>query len=316
MSARVLVTGGSGFIGQHLLKALSDTGHFCVSLDLIGFPPSPLPGTHYVKGDARDLNHVERILKDWEISVVYHLAATVSVPLCQENPMESYSHNLGATLSVLTAIRNITDRKIRFIFASSAALYGNQGDDRHALSESEVAKRFNSFYAAQKHASEKAVEIFNEHHQIPSLIFRFFNVYGPGQKATSPYSGVITKFRHQVLSNKNLVLENGGTQTRDFISVSEVALNLVASLDVAEHLWTAIPINLGFGVSTSISELAQLFLAASPTRSSVTQGPMRQGDVLHSLADISRARSMLGYHPKLALAKGLDELMGNRSNFE
>ena len=157
--------------------------------------------------------------------VVYHLAATVSVPLCQKDPVDSYSNNFQATLGLLELIRErrVRDGKaIRFAFASTAAVYGARGDDGRALREDDIAQEFMSFYAAQKHASEQAIRLYRTAHGIPAWIFRFFNVFGPGEDPKSPYSGVITVFARLAREGQPLPLHGGGAQTRDFISVHDV----------------------------------------------------------------------------------------------
>ncbi len=304
----VLVTGGAGFIGTHLCRELIHLGYNVLSLDLKNHPPYPVRGVNYLTGDARDSVTVMDILSRYEVSAVYHLAATVSVPLCQKDPVESYSHNLDATRTVLEACRAQT-RPVRFAFASSAALYGSLGDSREPLGEHKIADRFSSFYAAQKHASEKMIELYSEFYKIPSLIFRFFNVYGHGQDPSSPYSGVITIFTKLAKEQQPLTLYNAGMQTRDFIPVTDIARALASSLSLPEEKWDANVINLGTGTSTSVSELAEMIRTIVGSESPIVHAPPREGDVLHSLADIKRAKSLLGLKPSTNLSERLGELL-------
>ena len=312
----ILITGGAGFIGTHLCRKLLGLGHEVISLDLKGTPITAVSGVRYIQGDARDQTTIARILGPRNVTTVYHLAATVSVPICQNDPIQSYSHNVGATLSVLESCReelarrkSIGDmRSLKIAFASSAALYGDLGNHGRPLSEKQTAPRFASFYAAQKHASEKAIELYHSTFGLPAMIFRFFNVYGHGQDPTSPYSGVITVFTKLAREGTPLKLENGGKQTRDFVSVTEIAAALARALFVTDDQWDASPINLGSGVSTSVRTLAELIRKISNSRSEILNAPPRQGDVLHSLADVSRAREVLGFQTAIELSNGLSEM--------
>ncbi len=304
----VLVTGGAGFIGTHLCRTLISEGHKVVSLDLKGIVPISVPGVHYYLGDARDLTQIKSLIHEHEVTAVYHLAATVSIPLCQEDALQSYSNNVMATLNVLEACR-LSGRPIRFAFSSSAALYGNLGNNREPLSEHRVADRFSSFYAAQKHASEKMIEIYSHLYQIPSLIFRFFNVYGEGQDPKSPYSGVITIFSNLAREKKSLTLNDSGVQTRDFISAIEVAQAISSALKLPTQQWDACVINLGSGIPTSVRELAELIRNITGSESPIVDAPPRVGDVQHSLANNRRARELLGFQPTANLSRKLQDML-------
>ncbi len=317
-SKTVLITGGAGFIGTHLARELLTRNDSVISLDLRGVGENPVSGVRYLTGDARDPVTVADILATSRVSAVFHFAATVSVPLCQNHPVESYSNNVNATLAVLDACRGEIERRkgasdptpLRVAFASSAALYGNLGDHRQPLEENRIADRFSSFYAAQKHASEKIVELYCDFFSVPTLIFRFFNVYGQGQDPTSPYSGVITVFSRLAREGKNLPLHGGGIQTRDFIPVSELVKAAASALELAPSEWKGTVINLGSGLRTSVRELAELIRDLSGSRSAIVDAPSRPGDVLHSLADIRRAREFLAFAPSATLAIKLAELLG------
>lgn len=308
----VLVTGGAGFIGTHLSRALVRAGHRVLSVDLKGTPEVTVAGVSCFLGDVRDVPTSLSLIQTHGVTAVYHLAATVSVPLCQNDPLESYSQNVGATLAVLEACRQASitrEQPIRFAFASSAALYGRQGEDGAPLAEERVAPSFQSFYAAQKHASEKIIELYCITYGIPTLIFRFFNVFGPGQDPTSPYSGVITIFSRLARENHDLRLDNQGIQTRDFVAVSDLAEVLTNALRLPEAAWNAQPFNLGSGVATSIRQLARMVVTLCNSRSDLIDAPPRPGDILHSLADISRARKVLSFEPHAALSAGLEALL-------
>jgi UDP-glucose 4-epimerase len=305
----LLVTGGAGFIGTHLCRRLASQSHRVRVLDLRA-PETAVPSVEYVRGDVRDAALLEKCMAG--VTTVYHLAATVSVPLCQKDPIESYSNNFTATVVVLEAIRRRAAAghpSPRLVFASTAALYGTNGDDGRALREEDAAIEFLSFYAAQKDASERAISLYARTFGVPAAVFRFFNVYGPGQDPTSPYSGVITVFSRLAREGRDLPLNGGGAQTRDFISVHDLVDGLVAPLSGGKAAWDAEPMNLGSGTAITVRELASKIREALGGRFALVDAPPREGDVLHSRADIRRAREKLGFAPRRDLLTGLRELL-------
>jgi UDP-glucose 4-epimerase len=304
---RVLVTGGAGFIGTHLCRNLIALGHAVITLDL-KHPKEKVPGVQYQVGDARDFSGVAKLVADFEISTIYHLAATVSVPLCQKDPVESYSHNLTATHAVLEAARH-HKAPVRVAFASSAALYGDLGNNLEPLREHTTASRFSSFYAAQKHASEKMIELYTEFFKVPTLMFRFFNVYGVGQDPESPYSGVITIFSTLAKAKKPINVYNSGIQTRDFIAVTELSEAIASAMSLSHETWDASVLNLGSGARTTVRELAEMISSLAGSDAPIVDAPPREGDVLHSLADIRKAKQLLKFNPTTKLR--LESLLGS-----
>lgn len=307
---KILVTGGAGFIGTHLCRALREQGLKVTSLDLRK-PETAIEGVEYVQGDVRNVVLLQSLVNKTDL--VYHLAATVSVPLCQNDPLESYSNNFTATLMVLQAIRQRAEASkspaIPMAFASTAALYGEMGNDGRALKEQDVAERFLSFYAAQKHASERAIQLYNSCHGVPAQMFRFFNVFGPGQDPKSPYSGVITVFSELAKAGKPLPLNGGGTQTRDFVSVKDIAQACVSLLQLSREQWTATPMNLGTGATITVKELAHMISELSGKNVEAVNAPEREGDVLHSKADIGLAKKTIEFKPSVGLREGLQEIV-------
>ncbi|MBI3544073.1 MAG: NAD-dependent epimerase/dehydratase family protein [Deltaproteobacteria bacterium] len=309
LSKSILVTGGAGFVGTHLSRKLVQLGYEVRVIDLRK-PTTVVDGVEYVQGDVRNAELLDSLVA--RAGTVYHLAATVSVPLCQKDPIDSYSNNLTATLMVLEAIRKNSatrEKPIRLVFASTAALYGSMGDDGRALKEEDVASEFFSFYAAQKHASEKAIELYRSALGIPAVVYRFFNIFGPGQDPSSPYSGVITIFSKFAREGRPMPLNAGGIQTRDFISVYDIANACAAAMSLPVEKWDAKPMNLGTGKSITVRQLAEMIREISGGRSEITTAPAREGDVIHSLADISRARAVIGFKPEHDLKTGLIQLL-------
>jgi UDP-glucose 4-epimerase len=310
---KCLVTGASGFIGSHLVRGLLKEGY-----EVFGYDLKPASVTdsryHHQQGDLRREKEFIRLLSS--VDSVFHLAATVSVPACQEDPVGAEENNVGVTLKLLEALREIkhTQKKtIPLFFASSASNYGARGDHGRPLQEEELPDRYLSFYGAQKAASEQHCSLYSEFHGVPTLCFRFFNVYGPGQDPTSPYSGVISRFLLFLKEGQELPLHGGGKAIRDFIHVTDIAAGIVRASHCSHDLLKGQAVNLATGSSISIRELAEEIVRAwekvSGKRMGMRTEPERPGDVRESRADISRAKNLLDFQTRVSLAAGLDELV-------
>jgi UDP-glucose 4-epimerase len=301
---RVLITGGAGFIGTHLSRRLIREGWQVRSID-VAHPLSPIPGVEYLKGDISDENSVRKALAG--IEAVFHLAALVSVPLCQEKPLQSYEINFLGTCRLLESIRTL-GRPVRLLFASSCAVYGGAGVLGEGLREDMPLVAPTSVYAAQKLASEQAIRLFHQAYAISAVVFRFFNVFGPGQSTESSYSGVISIFLDRLKKRQPLELHGGGEQTRDFISVSEVVRACVRGLTLSENLCDGSPINIGSGRAVTVSEIALRLSEITQIEVPWLSVPARSADIRHSLADVQRAEAVLGWKPSKTLKAGLEEL--------
>lgn len=311
MGHKILITGGAGFIGTHLCRALVNAGHDVRVLDIVG-PRTRVDGVHYLRGDVRDSAALTEAIHG--VASVYHFAALVSVPLCQENPFDSYRTNVLATCQVGEAILLESKRQglpVRLLYSGSAAVYGNAGKENQPLNESEPLQHPLSFYGAQKLASEHIIRLFHQTAGLPAIVFRFFNVFGEGQDPNSPYSGVISIFNSSIKNGAPLQLNGGGSQTRDFVSVHDVVNACVLGLSLPRDKCDGKPVNLGSGRATSIRVLAREMIRVSAHKiiSQVTDSPPREGDVLHSLADISCAKEIFGWKPQVTLNQGLAELL-------
>ncbi|MEW6055588.1 MAG: NAD-dependent epimerase/dehydratase family protein [Bdellovibrionota bacterium] len=307
--AKVLVTGGSGFIGTHLCRQLTQEGHEVRVLDLVS-AKTPVKGVQYEKGDVRIPKDLSRLVDG--VDAVYHLAAMVSVPLCQEQPIESYETNLLATCRVLEAVKSESQKRgkrVRMVFAGSSVVYGNLTQEGEARSETSQLAWPPSFYGAQKLGSEHTISLYHQNHGIPAVVFRFFNVFGPGQDPKSPYSGVISIFSTAIKERKPMKLNGGGAQTRDFVSVHDVARALRMALTLDESRCDANAINLGTGKSITIRGLAEEMSLAANQELLIENTPPRSGDVVHSRADIGRANEILNWSPQVDLRTGLAELL-------
>ena len=304
---RILITGGSGFIGTHLARDLAGRGHEVCVLDLTA-PRIAVDDVDYVLGDVRNKKDLLHRLKG--VDAVYHLAAIVSVPLCQADPIESYRTNTLATAMLLDCVceeMERTHRPIRVFFSSTSAVYGNLSQ-RVPIQEDGVSCLPISFYGAQKLASETAIRMFHCHHGVPAMIFRLFNVYGPGQRSDSSYSGVITLFRDAAEKNGVLELHGDGSQVRDFVAIQDVVRAFSQALVLGIDRFTAEPINIGSGRPISIRELALLVGAFAGRSLDLRQVGKRSGDIDYSCANVALAAKNLGWEVQVGLTEGLKDL--------
>ena len=203
MSAKkVIITGGSGFIGSITAELLAKN-HQVTVVD-IKKPEKAISNVKYIQADCRKISDYESELKSAD--TVFHFAATVSVPLCQQNPTQTYENNFLSTVKIAEFCSQLV-RKPMIVFASSASNYGNNGKNGVPLNESDTVMSPLSFYGAQKMNSEEALRVFYSTRKLPSICFRFFNVFGVGQDDSSPYTGVISIFNKLfwVFNNLNTI---------------------------------------------------------------------------------------------------------------
>ena len=307
---RVLVTGGAGFIGSHLAERLAGDGHEVLVLDNLStgsranLEAAGGSGARgrlaLVEGDVRDEAVLARVTRGCE--VVYHQAALAAVARSVEDPLEVYDVNVRGTLRVLEAARVARVRRV--VFASSASVYG----DTAALPKREdQPPRPRSPYAATKAAGEGLMSAWHATYGLETVSLRFFNVYGPRQSPRSRYAAVIPSFLAAVAHGERPLIYGDGQQTRDFTWVSDLveALVLAATVPGAPG---AGPINLGGGERVSIARVADLVCRALGARAEPRFEPERPGDLRHSLADVTRARDVLGWAPTTPLAEGIGRL--------
>lgn len=307
---RHLVTGGAGFIGSHLVHALVQRGDRVTVLDdlssgdlgnlaalELGRPGSGAP-VEFVDGDVADAAAVGRACQG--IDGVFHEAAQVSVPQSIADPVMSYRINVMGTLNVLEGARKAGAR--RFVFAASSAAYG----DAPGLPKTEDMPPCPlSPYASGKLAGEALLAVWARTHGLQTAALRYFNVFGPRQADDSPYSGVIALFARSLLDGRRVTIFGDGEQTRDFTHVGDV---VQANLQAMEaELDPGEVINVGRGERTSVNQLYRMMAESIGSRLEPEYLPARTGDVLHSQADITRAREKLGYEPCFEVRAGLAE---------
>jgi nucleoside-diphosphate-sugar epimerase len=297
-----LVTGGAGFIGSHLVEELVRRGEQVRVLDnfLTGRRENIAPfldKIELIEGDIRDLETCRRAVKG--VDYVLHQAALISVPLSMKDPVTTHDVNISGTLHLLWA--SIEARIKRFIFASSAAVYGDDG--RLPQKEGNEGRPL-SPYALSKSFGEKYCHFFHHSHALETISLRYFNVFGPRQDPLSPYASVIPLFIEKALAGERLQIYGDGEQSRDFIFVSDVVeANLRAAAAPAEAAGCVY--NIACGERTTVNALAAEISRHAGTSVEAVHADPRPGDIRHSFADVSRARSALGFSPGVDFQEGM-----------
>jgi UDP-glucose 4-epimerase len=293
-----LITGAAGFLGSALSNQLAREGHNVRGLDNLstGDPQALSPDVLFTRGDVADRPKLWTLLQD--VDCVYHLAARVSVPESVLYPSEYNAVNVGGTVSLMEAIRDVGVRRV--VFISSGAVYGNQ--EEQPLNEDAIPNP-RSPYAVSKLAAEYYLRTIGRLWKIETVILRVFNAYGPGQHLPPSHPPVIPNFLRQAYLNGTMVMHNTGLQTRDYIYVDDVVRAMTAAAtapDVDDRL-----INIGAGTETSIRELVRLVLEVTGRKPEVVENPHTDPGVSRMCADIKLARQLLGYQPRISLADGL-----------
>jgi nucleoside-diphosphate-sugar epimerase len=302
---KALVTGGAGFIGSHLVEGLLAGGWEVVVLDNLatGFAENVPTGATLVTGDAGDTGFLDQALPVSD--AVFHLAAVSSVQDSLDRPIAVHDINLTTTLILLEAAARHGVR--RFVFSSSAAVYGDTGGEP---AREDMKPNPLSHYAVQKLASEHYCAVYQRLYGLETVCLRYFNVFGPRQRADSPYSGVISRFAAAARRGEAPTIFGDGGQTRDFCHVYNVArANISAATRPVESVAGKV-FNVGSASSISVRDLAETVGRMVPGSVAPVFGPARSGEIRHSQADISQAKQLLGYEPSVDFSTGLRELLG------
>jgi UDP-glucose 4-epimerase len=298
---RACVTGGAGFIGSHLVDRLLADGWDVSVLDDLssGLRANLAQAGERVRlhvGDLRAPADVAAALEGAE--VVLHLGARASVPRSVARPEEAVAVNVQGTLHVLEAARRAGVRRI--VLASSSSVYGAAG--RLPRREDDPLEP-RSPYAATKAGAEGLVRAYGATFGLDGVVLRFFNVYGPRQRADAPYAAVVPRFADALAAGRPLLLEGDGAQTRDFTYVADVVDALVQATAPAVPAGSVL--NVGSGSRVSVRDLAAALGRAAGRTPSLQHAPARPGDVRDSQADVRRAAALLGWAPRTSLAEGL-----------
>ncbi len=299
--ASVLVTGGAGFIGSHIVDALLARGARVRVLDnFVSGTPGNLRHCHGAidlhQGDIRDFATCVRASQG--VRWVIHQAALGSVPRSMDDPATSLSVNVNGTAHVFAAARDAGAERV--VYASSSAVYGDS--TRLPKREGEEGAPL-SPYALSKRMNEELAELFARCYRMTFVGLRYFNVYGPRQSPDGPYAAVVPRFFEACRAGEAPVIFGDGAQSRDFTFVDDVvAANLGA---LTAPLTGAHAFNIGAGGTTTVLELARTICRVMGQKLEPRHAPARAGDVLHSLADTSRARAALGFCAATPLERGL-----------
>ncbi len=293
MIGKVLVTGGAGFIGSHLVEALIARGASVRILDNLSLGQSEWvhPGAEFVEGDIRDLDTCHRVTEGCE--GIFHLAAMSRSAASLDAIELCTSANVVGTQNILAAARQAGVRKL--VYSGSSTYYGNSA----APQREDMPGDFLNFYGLSKYVGEEYCLMFDRLYGVPSIVLRYFNVYGPRQPEVGVYALVLGIFLRCAAENKPLVIHGTGQQKRDFVHVRDVAAANIAAYESPAH---GVRLNVGSGACISVKELADL---VSPNQE---QGPRRQADAEITLADLTSIRQTIGWEPKVSFADGLAEL--------
>ena len=308
--SKVLVTGGAGFIGSHLVDRLLSEGLEVTVIDNLDTGRleniahhQDREEFHFVKGDIRDFNLVKEIMKDKD--AIFHEAALASVILSVENPILTNDINVSGTLNLLKA--SVDHHVKRFIFASSAAIYGETPSPQK---REDMTPNPTSPYGASKLAAENYVKLFHKVYGLETVSLRYFNVYGPRQRfdIQCAYGGAITIFTNRLLKNMPPIIYGDGEQTRDFIYIQDVVEANILALNSKKAAGESF--NIGTGKNISVNQVAEILKEIMNRKDlkNVHANP-RPTDIRHGYADVSKAKRMLGFHPKVPLKEGLIKLV-------
>jgi UDP-glucose 4-epimerase len=304
-----LITGAAGFLGAALANHLSRQGHQVRGLDDLstGDRVSLSPDVHFTRGDVNDRPKLWTLLQD--VDVVYHLAARVSVPESVLYPREYNAVNVGGTVSLMEAMRDVGVRRV--VMASSGAVYGDRGEQ--PINE-ETVPNPRSPYAVSKLAAEHYIRTIGALWNIETISLRIFNAYGPGQRMPVSHPPVVPHFIHQTLRNGTLVVHNDGMQTRDYVYVDDVIRALTAAT-TAPGL-DGLVINVGSGTETSVRDLVSTVTEIIPGKAEVVYNPRVSGGVSRMCADLTLAKKKLSYTPSVSLGDGLRMTYENDPRFK
>lgn len=295
---KAIITGGAGFIGSNLAEVLSRDNEVIIVDDLSTGNEANISGLEIelVKGSVTDLDLLRKIFKGADY--VFHQAAIPSVPRSIKDPVSTNEANVNGTLNVLIAARDCGVKKV--IFASSSSAYG---DTPELPKREDMNPNPLSPYAVTKLIGEYYCNVFDEVYDLKTAALRYFNVYGPKQDPHSDYAAVIPKFIKRIQEGKPPIIYGDGNQTRDFTSVDDVvSANILAAESDAKGVY-----NVAMGKRITINELANVIMAIMGRDLDPIHEKPREGDVLHSLGDITKAKKDFGYAPGDKLEANLKE---------
>jgi UDP-glucose 4-epimerase len=293
---KILVTGGAGFIGSHLVDALIEKGFDVVVIDNLstGKRENLNPKAKFYELDIRDLEKIKPVFDG--VEYVFHLAARPRVPYSIEFPVESHSNNVLGTLNVLIAAKDAGVKKL--IYSSSSSVYGEQ--EKLPLHE-EMVPNPQSPYALQKLTGEKYCQLFHKLYGLPTVSLRYFNVYGPRISFEGSYVLVLGVFLQQKIKGEPLTIEGDGEQSRDFTYVEDVIRANILAME-SDRAGKGEVINIGAGNNHTINKIAKLI------GGEIIYKPARKGDMRHTLAHNQKAKELLGWEPTVKIEEGIERV--------
>ena len=295
---KILVTGGAGFIGSHVVELLIEFGYEVVVVDHLrsGRREAVPSQAHLIEIDILSPQMDELFAKE-KPNVVIHLAAQVDVSKSIQNPETDAYQNILGTIQILNYCHRYNVQKM--IFSSTCAVYGETADC--SLTESDHIDPI-AYYGLSKYVSEQYIQLFRKFHQVPFTILRYANVYGPRQTSKGE-GGVVSTFYRKMLNGEAPCIYGDGEQTRDFVYVKDVAMANVLSITKG----TNEIINIGTNTKTTINELYQMISSITSFDTLPIFSPKREGDIPYSQLDNKKAAVLLGWQPSYNLETGLNE---------
>lgn len=307
----VLVTGGAGFIGSHIVDKLLERNYKVIVVDnlITGNRKNLHNSVKLYTTDITDKDKYEKIFKENKIDVVFHLAGQPSIVNSFTDPYTDINTNFLGSVNTVMFAQKYNVR--RLVFASSMTLYGNA---KHIPITEETPANPINYYGVAKFSAERFIHITAQRldTEVPvnTTSLRMFNVYGPRQSLNNPYQGVLAIFMGNVLRNEPITIFGDGKQTRDFVFVEDVAAIWVNNIE-NEKSYDEV-FNIGFGRKTTINDLANAVITAcgyNPKTYAVIHKPKRSGDQRDVLADISKAKNLLNFNPQTSLEEGLKKTL-------
>ena len=298
---KIVVTGGAGFIGSHIVEYWSNTNAEVHIIDNLrsGFEKNIVGFNNIIfhKGSITDKDFVNKVLKN--TTYVFHLAALISVPESLEKPEECLDINVKGLLNVLDAAKNHKVKKV--VHSSSAAIYG---DDPRLPKDISMKPKPQTPYGITKLDGEYYLQMYYEQYGLPTTSLRYFNVFGPRQDPKSQYAAAIPIFVFKALKNEPIIIYGDGEQTRDFVYVKDV---VNANVLAAKNENVIGVFNVANEKAITINELAKLIVKTTNSKSEIIYQPTRPGDIKHSLASIKETREALNFNPSHNLISSLEK---------
>jgi len=297
--SKIIVTGGAGFIGSNIVDALIDKGHDVLIIDNLstGRKENINPKAKFVQEDLLNLDKIQPLFEG--VDFVFHEAALPRIPLSIEKPIETNDINIKATLHVLVAARDAKAKKV--IYASSSSALG--GKATMPMREDAPCDPLNP-YALQKYVGELYCKIFSDIYGLPTVSLRYFNVYGPRQPRIGSYVPIIGIFLTQKKQGQPLTITGDGEQTRDFTHVFDVVKANILAME-KNTVGKGEVINIGAGENHSLNEIAKI------VGGEIKYIPLPAGEMRDTLADITKAKTLLGWQPEVKLEEGIKKLLEN-----